>query len=301
MDFAPPWSRSGWTVADHVVGGLHCAEVSELAAAFVLGALEPAEAAAVRAHLAACPEPHGEFAQLGGVVPALLEAVELVAPPANLGARIRAAAEAEQAATAAGQRAAPAHDVAPTPAPQPIRKPLLVDAPRSGGGPAGLFRRPVWAAVSLAAALAVVALGVWNVQLQSQVADLSTYRTGVAAVLDEAARPGAQLAVLAAPTGGTGPSGLAAVGADGTVALVMHELVPTAGAQVYEAWLIGSAGTPVPIGGFTVNAGGSAWFSATHASLGSGVTVALTLEPGPGATAPTLPIVVVGTTAARSG
>jgi hypothetical protein len=163
-----------------------------------------------------------------------------------------------------------------------------------------LFRRPVWAAVSLAAALAVVILGVWNVQLRDQVADLSTYRNGVAAVLDQAAQPGSQLAVLAAPTGGTGPSGFAAVGADGSVALVMHQLAPTAGAQVYEAWLIAGTGAPVPIGGFTVGAGGAAAFSTGHSSLGAGVTVALTLEPGPGATTPTLPIIAAGKAAGQS-
>jgi anti-sigma factor RsiW len=277
-------------VTDHLVGGLHCAEATEQAAAFVLGALEPAEAAAVREHLAACPEAHAEFAELGGVVPALLRSVDTVQPPADLGARIRAAAEAEQAASA--RRAAPA--------PSRARPADAVDdVARPGRWPGGLFRRPVWAAVSLAAAVAVVALGVWNLQLRDQINDLSTYRNGVAAVLDEAARPGAELAVLATKAE-TGPSGIAAVGADGSVAMVMHQLKPTAGAQVYEAWLIGADGSPVPIGGFTVGSGGSAWFATPHASLGEGVTVALTLEPGPGATKPTLPIIAAGKAAPES-
>jgi anti-sigma factor RsiW len=277
-------------VADHLIGGLHCADATELAAAFVLGALEPAQAAAVRGHLAGCPEAHAEFAELGGVVPALLGSVDAVQPPADLGARIRAAAESER--VAAARRTAPM--------PSQARTPVAIAIPPAGRPSVGLFRRPVWAAISLAAALAVVALGVWNVQLRDQVNDLSTYRNGVAAVLDQAASPGAQLAVLATPAGATGPSGLAAVGADGNVALVMHELMPTSGAQVYEAWLIAGTGAPVPIGGFTVGSGGSAWFTTPHSSLGNGVTVALTLEPGPGATTPTLPIIAAGRAAPQS-
>jgi anti-sigma-K factor RskA len=74
----------------------------------------------------------------------------------------------------------------------------------------------------------------------------------------------------------------------------MHDLAPTSGAQVYEAWLIAGKNAPVPIGGFTVNASGTASFATTHPALGAGVTVALTLEPGPGATTPTLPIVAAG-------
>lgn len=282
-------------MADHLIGGLHCADATELAPAFVLGALEPAETAAVREHLAGCPEAHAEFAELGGVVPALLDTVDAIQPPADLGARIRAAAESERAA-AVGRTA---------PLPSPARTPVAITIPPAGGAAAGrpsvgLFRRPVWAAVGLAAALALVALGVWNVQLRDQVNDLSTYRNGVAAVLDQAASPGAQLAVLASGAGAIGPSGLAAVGADGNVALVMHELTPTTGAQVYEAWLIAGAGAPVPIGGFTVGAGGSAWFTTSHASLGDGVTVALTLEPGRGATTPTKPIIAAGKAAPQS-
>ncbi|HEY4227691.1 MAG TPA: anti-sigma factor [Candidatus Limnocylindrales bacterium] len=283
-------------MADHLVGGLHCADATDLAAGYVLGVLEPSEAAAVREHLAGCPEAHAEFAELGGVAPALLETVELVQPPADLGARIRAAADSELTARskpAAGAEVPPRRS-------RPARPAVAIDVPPAGRWSGGLFRRPAWAVAGLAAALALVALGVWNVQLRSQIDDLSTYRNGVAAVLDQAARPGAELAVLTT-SAASGPSGIAAVGADGSVALVMHQLAPTSGNQVYEAWLIAGQGAPVPIGGFTVGSGGSAWFATPHASLGAGVTVALTLEPGPGATTPTLPIVAAGKAAAQSG
>ncbi|HET7181418.1 MAG TPA: anti-sigma factor, partial [Candidatus Limnocylindrales bacterium] len=261
---------------DHVYGGLHCREVEDLAASFVLGSLEADEAGAVRAHLAACPEPHPEMAELGSVVPALLESLELVAPPADLKRRILAAAATDLQAAPDAQRVG---DTQRTP---------VGDIQRTPGGFFGnLFRRPIWAGVALAAVVALVAIGVGYTSLRTQVDDLTAYRNAVAAVLKDAVEPGAQLAVLKPAVGSTGPGGFAAVGDDGAVMLVMHDLAPTAGAQVYEAWLIAGQSAPVPIGAFTVSKNGTASFATAHASLGDGVTVALSLEPGPGATTPT--------------
>src|SRR5512143_3983014 len=65
--------------APNVIPELTCDEVRELAGAFVLGALDAAEAAAVRAHLAAAghADAHPEIAELGAVVPALAEIVPI--------------------------------------------------------------------------------------------------------------------------------------------------------------------------------------------------------------------------------
>ena len=276
-------------MADHLVGGLHCADASDLAASFVLGALETAEADAVRAHLAGCPEAHAEFAELGSVVPALFETVDVVQPPAALRDRILAAA-VESATDTQLADAAPVVE-----AKRAIEMPRLADTQRSGWTP-GVFRRPIWAAVAIAAAIAVVALGAWNVQLRDQIDGLETYRNGVAAVLNQAAQPGAQLAVLANP-GAPGPSGLAVVSSGGTgVSLVMRDLAPTTGAEVYEAWIIAGDSAPVPIGSFQVSAGGFATFSTSATAPGDlpSLTIALTREPGPGAKTPTLPIVALG-------
>ncbi|HXG25365.1 MAG TPA: anti-sigma factor, partial [Candidatus Binatia bacterium] len=109
---------------------------------------------------------------------------------------------------------------------------------------------------------------------------------------------GAQLAILNPPDNPAGPSGLAAVGADGSVALVMRDLAPTSGTQVYETWLIGADARPIPIGHFTVDASRTASFVTARASLGPGVTVALSLEPGPGATTPTT-VVALGQAGAQ--
>ena len=226
-------------VAEQRFAGMTCAEAAELAAAFVLGALGAAESDAVRRRLAECPELHAEMGELHSVVPALFEAVEPAAPPAGLKDRILAAA----AADLAGRRGAAA-------LPAPVQPPA--EASRRGADFGGIFRRPIWSAVAIAAALAVVVLGVWNVQLRDQLTGLEAYRNDVVKVLDAAAQPGAQLAVLTGPTGSGGPSGLAAVAADGSVAMVMRDLEPTTGTQVYEAWLIGADQVPVAIGGFKV-------------------------------------------------
>jgi hypothetical protein len=276
-------------VADRLVAGLHCTEVAELAAGFVLGALEPAETAAVRAHLAACPEAHAEVAELGSVAPVLFESVDPVEPSPSLKGRILRAAAADAAAVreaaAADQARSRASDATPTSAPTPPP----TQAPARGGWQ-GLFRRPVWAGLAMAAVIVAVALGTWNIALRSE---LDAYRAGVAAVLDRAGRPGSQLAVLGSGAESGGPSGLAAVGGDGSIALVMRDLDPTAGTEVYEAWLIVGADPPIPIGSFTVGSTRTATFTTSHAPVAT-ATVALTREPGPGATTPTLPIIASG-------
>lgn len=286
-------------MADHLVAGLHCADVEDLAASFVLGALEAAEADAVRAHLAGCPEAHAEVAELGSVVPALFETVGVVAPPAALRERIMAAAVADTQRAVDTQRRADtqrADTQRAVDTQRVIEIPRLVDTQRSSAG-SPAFRRPLWTAIGLAAALALVALGAWNLQLRGQVDQLAAYRNAVAAVIDQAAQPGAQLAVLAAPAGSGGPTGLAAVaGAGQNVSLVMRDLAPTTGTEVYEAWVISGDNAPIPIGSFTVDTSGTAVFTTVGPAPSDlpGVTVALTREPRAGAQTPTLPIIAAG-------
>lgn len=295
---------------DHDVAGLRCSDVLELSGAFVLNALEPDEAAAVRKHVAACREAHAEIMELGAVVPALFETVEHVEAPAGLKGRILAAAAAEQATmgapAAATGAATPDSDRAIDPPlgvvdtqRSRIPDPAAADTQRGGFDFGALFRRPIWAGLAAAAFVAALALGALNLQLRTELDGLTSYRNGVVEVLEEAARPGAQLAVLTAPEDPAGPTGLAAVGADGSVAMVMRDLDPTSGTQVYEAWLIGAEGTPIPIGSFQVGDSRTASFTTARASLGPGVTVALSLEPQAGATTPTV-VVAAGAAQAQS-
>ena len=285
-------------MADRELAGLRCSDVLELSGAFVLNALTPDEAAAVRMHVAACPEAHAEVTELGAVVPALFETIDQVDAPAGLKERILASAAAEQAANT--QRALDTDRALDTQLAADTRrslKPFPAADPARRWDLGALFRRPIWAGVAAVAVAVAIGLGALNLRQRTEIDGLIAYRNGVVEVLEEAARPGAQLAVLTAPENAPGPTGLAAVGADGSVAMVMRDLAPTAGTQVYEAWLIGSEGTPIPIGSFRVDDSRTASFTTARASLGPGLTVALSLEPQAGATTPT---VVVALGAARA-
>jgi len=265
-------------------GGLSCEAVRDLAASFVLDALPEDEMAAVRDHLASCPEPHPEIAELAGVVPVLHAAVRPAEPPAALKDRIMAAAAADLEARRASTTTSGAetHHGARTAEPGPIRP----------------VRQPRWSwALGIAAALAIVLLGGWNLSLQSQLSDAQAYQRAVASVIDSARQPGALTAVMTTPTG-DGPSGIAAVTADGRMRIAMRDLAPTTGEEVYEAWMIEPDAAPVAIGGFRVGRDGAGYLEASGVPPQSGIVLALTREPRPGMTAPSGDPVSVGTATA---
>lgn len=282
-------------------------DVRDLAAGFVLGALGPDEEAAVRDHLATCPEPHPELAELGGVVPHLAESVAPVEPPAGLRDRILYAAAMERPVEGGGQvelTAVPTPEPLPAPGPAPLRFPTAGDRAARAG--ARRSRLGTWA-MGIAAVLAIAVLGAWNLQLQVRLSDVevdlaaaTAYQQGVARVLEVAAQDGARTALLVPADPSTAAVGLAASGADGTVVISMRELAPTTGTQVYEAWVIVGDADPVPLGGFRVGAAGTGVFSGTTALAGPGAILALTLEPGPGATTPTGPVLTIGTLGSSS-
>src|SRR3712207_5532154 len=80
------------------------AATRDLLGAFALGAVDPEEAAVVRAHLATCAECQAEIATLWTAVDGLPELIEPMDPPPALRDRIAAAIMTETAA-------APAHPV----------------------------------------------------------------------------------------------------------------------------------------------------------------------------------------------
>jgi anti-sigma-K factor RskA len=147
--------------------------------------------------------------------------------------------------------------------------------------------------------LVIAVLGGWNLLLQNDLSAARSYERSVAAVLDVAAQPGSLTAVLAGD-GGVG-AGLAAVDSNGNAALAIRNLAPTSGSSVYEAWVIASDGVPVPLGGFQVGQDGTAAFHVSGLPTTSGIVLALTLEPGPGATTPTLPIITKGVAGPAAG
>lgn len=274
-------------------------EVMDLAPLYVLGALGRAEEIAVREHLASCPESHAEFAELGSVVPVLLEDVEQVEPPAGLKARIMGAAAADleargaqgatgEAATSAAPIAAPETSAAP-----PMPFPSAEERTRRAAAPrrTWLSRANDWA-FRAAAVLALVALGVWNVLLQRDLAAEQDYRTAVTQVIEVAGQAGSSLAIIRGEGEGT-PRGLAAVDNGGRVVFAVRDLAPTTGPEVYVAWAI-AGDAPVNVGEFVVGGDGTGALTTAANVAAPGATLALTKEPGRGATAPTGNIVAAG-------
>lgn len=280
---------------------MSCDDARDLAPGFVLGALGSDETSAVRAHLATCDQLHAEFAELGGVVPYLADSLDPVEPPAGLRPRLLAAAAAERPGMGQGSTEAPVAAVAATPL---IPFPTAVDREQRVATRA---QTPGSWLLRIAAVLAIAVFGAWNLQLQARLSgvegDLAAaqaYRAAVTAVLEVAGRPGAQSGFLAAADPGSKATGVVAA-SGGSVVLAVQNLAPTGGTAVYEAWVIVGDAAPVPVGSFQVGVGGTGVFRGSTALATSGAIVALTLEPAPGATTPTLPVLTLGTIVGGTG
>ena len=152
--------------------------------------------------------------------------------------------------------------------------------------------------MSLAAVVIILVLGAGDLLLQQDLNASHAYADRFSQALALAAKPGSRVAILGPGTGGGSAGGLAVIPHGGGGILVAHDLAPTSGSQVYEAWVIAGQSAPAPAGSFTVGSDGRGWLEALPSppagASGGPMTVALTREPGPGATKPTLPIVSSG-------
>jgi hypothetical protein len=268
---------------------LTCDAVRDLAAGFVLGALEPAEMEAVRAHLADCPEPHPELAEMGGVLPYLAELPEPLEPSPALKGRLLAAIEAE---VAAGR--APLAAAAPVPAPVPalpsaltLPAPISIDLERARRRPF-LTRRLVLqaAAVLLVGVLAggdLLLLG----QRDAAEGRARLLRDAIAA----AGLPGTQVASITGTPEQPAASGFVAISpASHAGYLVVEGLAALPSGRVYQAWYV-AGGVPRSAGLMAVSDGLGLLALAGADPV---EVVALTVEPSAGSAQPTTPIVAAG-------
>lgn len=270
---------------------LTCDEIRDLAPAYVLGALERDEEAAVTEHLRDCPDAHAEMRELGEVTAYLDATVPIVEPPPSLRGRILAAAAGDLAARQA--TGAPARPVSvPLPLPDRVSP---IDRARA--------RRRDWRAwtVGLAAALAIIALGAWNVTIQQQLGETRSYQQRLSAALAQAGLPGSQVAIIASTSAGGGPGGIAVLPATGDGTLVISGLAPTSAAQVYEAWSIVEGHPPTPVAGFRVGPDGVGYVDRMPRASGERVTIAITLEPAPNPTAPSSAPIAAGIASPPAG
>jgi len=221
------------------------AGIHELTAAYALDALDAEERRAFEAHLATCESCQEELASFASTTEALAVAATGPAPRDDLRDRIVAAARAE---------------------PQV----LVPFEPRRSRS------IPLLAAVSAAAAVVALALGLWAVRLSG---DLDEARSS----LDVLADPDARTVALQAGRGRL------VVDPDGRAVLVLNGLGRAPAGKTYEVWVV-EGDVPAPAGLFPGSSG--AELVDVEGTVDEGDVVAVTVEDAGGAEQPTPPLVV---------
>jgi hypothetical protein len=275
--------------------------IRDLAPGYVLGALEAAEMAAVREHLAGCTRPHPEVREFGGVVTHLGGSLTPIEPPApsRLKAAVLAAAQADLRARAASATVAVAASGAAAPAAAENAPVLTVLEPERGGvisfaaARAIRFRRMgVWA-TRAAAAVVIVGLVGYAVNLQSDLNRQHQAQATANNFYDGAGQPGARVALMSA-AGGQRGGGEAALLPSGHVTLLLHGLEPTKGNEVYSVWWSADGGAVTKAGWFTVDDNRQGYLDVQNLPASSTLWLMVCKEPTANETKPG-PIVATGT------
>jgi len=278
---------------------MSCAEADELAGLYVLDALEAAESEAVRAHLRDCDQAHQEFAELGGVVPALAELFEPVDGPAALKSRVMAAvAAAGVPAAAAGvparlpssSPAVPAAATSQAEMDARLWEPPAIEGPQPHSQP----RRQSslgWG-MAAAAVMVIAVLGAWNVVLQSRAGEVEQRAQMIARAIAASTDPDAEVAVLRGTGPAQGASGFAAFPSDGDGYIVLVDLPAAPAGQTYQAWYLVD-GQANSAGLLTVGSDGYAVLSGIDGREDA-QQIALTIEPAGGVDTPSADPIVAG-------
>jgi anti-sigma-K factor RskA len=204
---------------------LDCLAVDELDAALALGAVEKDEARAVASHLASCAEPHAQLRAFVGAGEVLMMSNESVSPSPALRDRMMASV----ARTAQEHR--PASSVQGDVPDRATRHGWLDWLPPRVARP-----------LAVAAVAAVLAVGAWNLALQSQIGERERAMRAVAAAIS-----GGEVAFRV--DGSAGRGYLVDTPGNGA-ALVIANLASLRADQMYELWLVDAAGAPVAVGTF---------------------------------------------------
>jgi anti-sigma-K factor RskA len=233
---------------------------TELAAAWVLGALPPWEGDRFARHLEQCPVCRAEVARLQPAADAMAEAVAPETPPPALQERLTAAVDVEaQLFRAAGSAEA---------VPPAVGR-------SSGRSP----RRGLLVTAALALATVGAAVGyVLGQQDGEDAADrVAVARTIAGAVAEANAGSNARAAVV--------------VDADGA-RLVLSGLEPPPDGRLYQAWILRAPSVPRPTGAlFSVRRTGQT--TVEMPALREVDLIIVTDEPAAGSRSPTLPPVVI--------
>jgi anti-sigma-K factor RskA len=196
-----------------------CSQVDELAAAFALGAMDAEEEAALRAHLISCDQPHLEVQNALGAGILLAESLDPVTPSPALRDRVMATIERT---------------------PQEHRPTVRGSQLAARRGWFDWLSPRVARPVAVATLAALVAVGAWNLSLQTQLAQRDATLRAVANAIS-----GGEAAFRVAGDAGRGY----VVDTPGEgAALVVTDLAVLPTDRLYELWLIDAAGTPVAVG-----------------------------------------------------
>jgi Anti-sigma-K factor rskA, C-terminal/Putative zinc-finger len=253
-----------------------------------LGALPEDEAAAVRAHVAACTGCAKKLAEARGRAATLAFGVPQEKPTAGAKEKLFARIAADRGATSAGVKNAAE----------------VVPAERELRGEARKRSWWNWVLVPVAAALALVSLGLWR-ENQRLVGEVRQARLEAVRLQQERVRVERLVDVLAAPetitvklTGTADAaqgSGVVKYNQRSGMVIYTAELPTLPADKVYQMWLVPTSGTPISAGIFSQAEPGKAQvWSARVPANSEPKAFAVTIEPAGGAPQPTGPKVLLG-------
>lgn len=250
-----------------------CKQLEEIYPAYALDAVDVQDRAQIEQHIAVCQACANIVAEYRPVADGLAFAAPLVEPPADLKYRVLAAA-------------------LPPTAPAPS---LLA---RLSNLVAQLFRAPAFSAIALAL---VIALGVWNLSLQNQLAeqaafdqklvsDINRQRSLVTTIAYAETQPKRLQATEIAPQA----IGRLYVAPElNTLALIVYDMPALEATREYQVWLIDPAGGRTSGGTFTVDERGRGWvYIRSPKPLDQFQGIGITIEPAGGSPQPTTPRVM---------
>jgi anti-sigma-K factor RskA len=249
-----------------------CEELEELIPAFMLDAVDSADRARIESHLPRCRRCSQLVESYQPVTDLLAYAAEPAEPRAELKYRVLAATM-------------PQRKVLPAPLPSPLAQ--------SSTWLSSLLRAPAFSAIAL---LLLLALGVWNIRLQDQIAqqaaatnqlatDLTRQRSFLTALAYSEGQPrrlqGTEVAAQAMGR-------LYSVYDETAFMVVTYDMPVLKPGQAYQLWLIDPAGNRTSGGVFTVDERGRGWlFGRAPKPLSEYESVGVTVEPSGGSPGPT--------------
>ena len=250
-----------------------CKSFEELLPAFALDALDDAERTRVESHLRECANCRRDVDDYLSVTASLAFAAPQVEPPSNLKNRVLKATVQST-----------------------MPRPSFIETLSTFF--ANVFRAPAFSAMTLGL---IIALGIWNLSLQNQIAQQMTANqqmqsdvTRTRAIVSMVAYSQNEPRIMQASEVAPQAVGRLVVAPElNALALIVYDMPKLDASKVYQIWLIDPAGDRTSGGTFTVDASGRAWvLIRAPKPLNSYQGIGITIEPEGGSPKPTTPRVM---------